>query len=57
MMKTCQQFGGALGVALVGSLYFATRRGISLPAMAAIEGLAVCRSHGAQPAPASLIIQ
>lgn len=42
MLKTCQQFGGALGVALVGSLYFASaggRTSPTLPAMAAIEGL------------------
>lgn len=36
MLKTSQQLGAALGVALVGSLYFAAGKALASPAMAAL---------------------
>jgi hypothetical protein len=54
MMKTCQQFGGALGVALVGSLYFATGGGDQpCPRWRPSRVGGGVPGHGAQPAPAS----
>lgn len=46
LLKTAQQFGSALGVALVGSLYFAWGSGHTFPALAAAAAidamLAIC---------------
>ena len=41
MLKTCQQFGSALGVALVGSLYFAWAYAPISPTLAALAGIEI----------------
>jgi predicted MFS family arabinose efflux permease len=40
LLKTSQQFGAALGVALVGSLYFAAGSHLRAPALAALAVIA-----------------